>query len=91
MQSHSSFQQNFQDIRNSTLYKTPEEIVSLAGVKQGDKPSKHSTRNAQAANFPFCTIDPNIGVVDVVDARLDQLAKLSNCEVLICFHEIREV
>ncbi len=47
----SSFQQNFQDIRNSTLYKTPEEIVSLAGVKQGDKPSKHSTRNAHAANL----------------------------------------
>ncbi len=37
-----------------------------------------ASKNAQAANFPFCTIDPNIGVVDVVDARLDQLAKLSN-------------
>ena len=37
-----------------------------------------SSKNAQAANFPFCTIDPNIGIVDVVDERLDQLAKLSN-------------
>jgi len=37
-----------------------------------------ASKNAEAANFPFCTIDPNIGVVDVVDARLDQLAKLSN-------------
>ncbi len=37
-----------------------------------------ASKNAEAANFPFCTIDPNIGVVDVVDVRLDQLAKLSN-------------
>ena len=37
-----------------------------------------STKNAEAANFPFCTIDPNIGVVDVPDSRLDTLAKLSN-------------
>ena len=37
-----------------------------------------ASKNAEAANFPFCTIDPNIGVVDVVDKRLDKLAKLSN-------------
>ncbi len=37
-----------------------------------------ASKKAEAANFPFCTIDPNIGVVDVVDIRLDQLAKLSN-------------
>jgi len=37
-----------------------------------------SSKNAQAANFPFCTIDPNIGVVDVLDKRLDTLSKLSN-------------
>jgi ribosome-binding ATPase len=37
-----------------------------------------ASKNAEAANFPFCTIDPNIGIVDVVDKRLDQLAKLSN-------------
>ena len=36
-----------------------------------------ATKNAEAANFPFCTIDPNIGVVDVPDNRLDTLAKLS--------------
>tara|TARA_B100000945_G_scaffold321199_1_gene334408 strand:- start:565 stop:1641 length:1077 start_codon:yes stop_codon:yes gene_type:complete len=36
-----------------------------------------SSKNAQAANFPFCTIDPNIGIVDVPDARLDTLHKLS--------------
>ena len=37
-----------------------------------------ASKNAEAANFPFCTIDPNIGIVDVVDKRLDQLSKLSN-------------
>ena len=37
-----------------------------------------ASKNAEAANFPFCTIDPNIGIVDVVDERLNQLSKLSN-------------
>ena len=37
-----------------------------------------ASKNAEAANFPFCTIDPNIGIVDVPDERLDHLAKLSN-------------
>ena len=37
-----------------------------------------ASKNAEAANFPFCTIDPNIGIVDVTDERLDQLTKLSN-------------
>ena len=37
-----------------------------------------ASKNAEAANFPFCTIDPNIGVVDVVDERLDTISKLSN-------------
>ena len=36
-----------------------------------------STKNAEAANFPFCTIDPNIGLVDVPDKRLDKLSDLS--------------
>ena len=35
-----------------------------------------STKNAQAANYPFCTIEPNSGVVAVPDARLDKLAEL---------------
>ena len=36
-----------------------------------------ASKNAEAANFPFCTIDPNIGIVDVPDERLDHLSKLS--------------
>ena len=34
------------------------------------------TRKAEAANYPFCTIDPNVGVVQVPDSRLVPLAKL---------------
>ena len=37
-----------------------------------------ASKNAEAANFPFCTIDPNIGIVDVIDERLDKLTQLSN-------------
>ena len=37
-----------------------------------------SSKNAQAANFPFCTIDPNIGIVPVPDKRLENLVSISN-------------
>ena len=37
-----------------------------------------NSSKAQAENFPFCTIDPNIGIVPVPDYRIDQLAKISN-------------
>ena len=36
-----------------------------------------NSSKAQAENFPFCTIDPNIGIVPVPDERLDQLVKVS--------------
>ena len=36
-----------------------------------------ASKNAEAANFPFCTIDPNIGIVDVIDKRVDSLSDLS--------------
>ena len=35
-----------------------------------------STKNAAAANYPFCTIDPNTGIVPVPDTRLDKLAEI---------------
>ena len=37
-----------------------------------------NSSKAQAENFPFCTIDPNIGVVPVPDIRLDKLVSISN-------------
>lgn len=41
------------------------------------------TRKAESANYPFCTIDPNIGVVNVPDSRLEPLAKIANTETII--------
>jgi ribosome-binding ATPase YchF (GTP1/OBG family) len=41
------------------------------------------TRKAQAANYPFCTIDPNQGIVIVPDPRLDALAKLSHSRKIV--------
>jgi GTP-binding protein YchF len=41
------------------------------------------TRKAQAANYPFCTIDPNLGVVTVPDTRLETLSKLSHSQKII--------
>lgn len=38
---------------------------------------------AQAANFPFCTIEPNVGMVSVPDPRLDVLAKISSSENIL--------
>lgn len=41
------------------------------------------TQKAQAANYPFCTIDPNVGVVTVPDPRLQALSKLSSSKKLV--------
>ena len=41
------------------------------------------TQAAQAANYPFCTIEPNIGQVAVPDARLDALAKIAGSQKII--------
>ena len=42
-----------------------------------------NSNKAQAANFPFCTIDPNVGIVAVPDDRLDSLAKISKSKKVI--------
>ena len=41
------------------------------------------TRKAQAANFPFCTIEPNVGIVNVPDDRLQKLAAMSKSEKIL--------
>lgn len=41
------------------------------------------SRKAEAANYPFCTIDPNVGVVEVPDERLDRLAAIVHPEKVI--------
>jgi GTP-binding protein YchF len=41
------------------------------------------TRKAEAANYPFCTIDPNVGIVTVPDARLEELRRIAKTGVVI--------
>ncbi len=42
-----------------------------------------NSSKAQAANFPFCTIDPNVGIVPVPDERLNNLAEISKSKKII--------
>ena len=41
------------------------------------------THNAPAENYPFCTIDPNVGIVTVPDPRLEPLSKVAKTQVII--------
>jgi ribosome-binding ATPase len=41
------------------------------------------TRKAEAANYPFCTIDPNVGIVTVPDARLEPLSAIAKTQTII--------
>ena len=55
-------------------------IVGLPNVGKSTLFNCLSNAKAQSANFPFCTIEPNIGVVNVPDARLEKLEALVNPE-----------
>jgi GTP-binding protein YchF len=55
-------------------------IVGLPNVGKSTLFNCLSNAKAQSANFPFCTIEPNIGVVNVPDARLQKLESLVNPE-----------
>ena len=55
-------------------------IVGLPNVGKSTLFNCLSNAKAQSANFPFCTIEPNIGVVNVPDPRLEKLEKLVNPE-----------
>ena len=58
-------------------------IVGLPNVGKSTLFNCLSNAKAQSANFPFCTIEPNIGVVNVPDARLKKLEALVNPEKVI--------
>ena len=58
-------------------------IVGLPNVGKSTLFNCLSNAKAQSANFPFCTIEPNIGVVQVPDARLEKLEELVQPEKVI--------
>ncbi|MDF3078533.1 MAG: GTP-binding protein YchF [Sphingobacteriaceae bacterium] len=58
-------------------------IVGLPNVGKSTLFNCLSNAKAQAANFPFCTIEPNIGVITVPDERLNKLAELVNPNKLV--------
>lgn len=58
-------------------------IVGLPNVGKSTMFNALTKKQVDANNYPFCTIDPNVGVVKVPDKRLDELARVSNPEKII--------
>lgn len=58
-------------------------IVGLPNVGKSTLFNALTSNQAEASNYPFCTIDPNIGIVDVFDPRLQVLSDISHSSKLI--------
>ncbi|HCQ76354.1 MAG TPA: redox-regulated ATPase YchF, partial [Leeuwenhoekiella sp.] len=58
-------------------------IVGLPNVGKSTLFNCLSNAKAQSANFPFCTIEPNVGVVNVPDPRLSKLEELVKPERVV--------
>lgn len=58
-------------------------IVGLPNVGKSTLFNCLSNAKAQSANFPFCTIEPNVGVITVPDPRLNKLAELVNPQKVV--------
>ena len=58
-------------------------IVGLPNVGKSTLFNSLTKAGAESANYPFCTIDPNVGVVTVPDERLDVLGKMYNTKKII--------
>jgi ribosome-binding ATPase len=55
-------------------------IVGLPNVGKSTLFNALTNGHAEAANYPFCTIDPNVGIVNIPDARLDKLSAMYETE-----------
>ena len=58
-------------------------IVGLPNVGKSTLFNSLTKAGAESANYPFCTIDPNVGVVTVPDKRLDVLAEMYHTKKVI--------
>ncbi len=58
-------------------------VVGLPNVGKSTLFNAITKAGAESANYPFCTIEPNVGVVDVRDERLDKLAELYHTNKII--------
>lgn len=58
-------------------------IVGLPNVGKSTLFNALTRKAAAAANYPFCTIDPNVGIVDVEDPRLNALSQISHSKKII--------
>lgn len=67
-------------------------IVGLPNVGKSSLFNILTKKKVEAANYPFCTIDPNVGVVKVPDVRLDKIAQVSHpTKIIPAFIEFTDI
>lgn len=61
-------------------------IVGLPNVGKSTTFNALTATKAESSNYPFCTIDPNIGIVEIKDDRLVHLAEISKSKKVLYAH-----